>query len=106
MEHHHHCMPSHFLAEDKKYLFKKKKTTELYISNLSRLQSKLLCNSSVSKPVYFNDIFKRFYLFIFRERGREGERQGEKQQCVLPLEHPLVGTWPTTQACALTGNQT
>ena len=22
--------------------------------------------------------FKRFYLFIFRERGREGEREGEK----------------------------
>ena len=25
--------------------------------------------------------FLRFYLFIFRERGREGERQGEKHQC-------------------------
>ena len=24
----------------------------------------------------------------------------------LPLEHPLLGTWPITQACALTGNQT
>ena len=24
----------------------------------------------------------------------------------LPLVHPLLGTWPTTQACALTGNQT
>ena len=22
----------------------------------------------------------------------------------LPLVGPLVGTWPTTQACALTGN--
>ena len=28
-------------------------------------------------------IFKRFYLFIFTERGREGEREGEKQQCVV-----------------------
>ena len=27
-------------------------------------------------------IFK-FYLFIFRERGREGERKGEKHQCVV-----------------------
>ena len=26
---------------------------------------------------------KRFYLFIFRERGREGEREGEKHQCVV-----------------------
>ena len=25
---------------------------------------------------------------------------------LLPLTHPLLGTWPTTQACALTGNQT
>ena len=24
----------------------------------------------------------------------------------LPLAHPLLGTWPTTQACALTGNWT
>ena len=24
----------------------------------------------------------------------------------LPLAHPQVGTWPATQACALTGNQT
>ena len=24
--------------------------------------------------------FKRFYLFIFREMGREGERGGEKHQ--------------------------
>ena len=26
--------------------------------------------------------FKRFYLFIFRERGREGEREGEEHQWV------------------------
>ena len=25
---------------------------------------------------------KRYYLFIFRERGRKGEREGEKHQCV------------------------
>ena len=24
----------------------------------------------------------------------------------LPLAHPLPGTWPATQACALTGNHT
>ena len=24
----------------------------------------------------------------------------------LPLTHPLLGTWPTTQACALIGNRT
>ena len=24
----------------------------------------------------------------------------------LPFECPLIGTWPTTKACALNGNQT
>ena len=30
---------------------------------------------------HFYVILKRFYLFIFRERGREGEREGEKHWC-------------------------
>ena len=44
---------------------------------------------------------KRFYLFIFRERGREGEREGEKHQCVVVSTCPRMGTWPAGQACAL-----
>ena len=33
--------------------------------------------------------FKDFiYVFIFRERGREGEREGEKHQCVLASHTP------------------
>ena len=50
--------------------------------------------------------FKGFCLFIFRERGREGEREGEKHQCVVASHTPRNGTWPATQACALTGNRT
>ena len=46
---------------------------------------------------------KRFYLFNFRDSGREGERERNINVWV-PLEHPVLGTWPTTQACALTGN--
>ena len=34
---------------------------------------------------------KRFYLFIFRERGREGEREGEKHQCVVASHTPHTG---------------
>ena len=49
---------------------------------------------------------KIFYLFIFRERRREGEREGEKHQCVVALACPSLGIWPATQACALTGYQT
>ena len=44
-------------------------------------------------------------MFIFRERERERER-GEKHQCVVAPHVPLLGTWPTTQACALIGNRT
>ena len=36
-----------------------------------------------------NLFFQRFYLFIFRERGREGEREGEKHQCVV-ASHSLT----------------
>ena len=48
-------------------------------------------------------IFK--ILFIFRERRREGERE-RNISIWLPLACPLLGTWPTTQTCALTGYQT
>ena len=35
--------------------------------------------------------FLRFYLFIFRQRGREGEREGEKHQCVVASHMPPTG---------------
>ena len=51
----------------------------------------------------FNRIyFLLFYLFIFREG--EGKGKERNTSVWLPLEHPLVGTWPKTQALA--GNQT
>ena len=54
---------------------------------------------------------KRFYLFVFRERGREGKRgEGkEKEKNInvwLPLKRAPLGTWPATQAGALAGNWT
>ena len=48
------------------------------------------------------DFLKDFYLFIFRQRGREEE----KHQCVVASHTPSPGTWPATQACALIGNGT
>ena len=52
--------------------------------------------------------FTRFSLFIFRQRGREGEREGEKHQCVVVSCTPPTGnlTRHATQAHALTGNRT
>ena len=31
------------------------------------------------------------YLFIYRQRGREGEREEEKRQCVVASQVPPVG---------------
>ena len=35
--------------------------------------------------------FLRFYLFIFRARGTEGDREGEKHQCVVASSVPPTG---------------
>ena len=45
------------------------------------------------------------YLFLESGEGREKERERNINVC-LCLARPLLGTSPTTQACALTGNQT
>ena len=52
-------------------------------------------------PHFFN-CFKDF-IYLFLEREKERERN---INVWLPLTCPLLGTWPTTQACALTGNRT
>ena len=75
-----------------------------------------LLPSGFSKGIYsyvFLSFFKDFISFIFRERGRERERgegrEKERERNIsvwLPLMCPPLGTWPTTQACALTGNGT
>ena len=50
--------------------------------------------------------FKDFiYLLLVRGEGREKERK-RNINVWLPLIHLQLGTWPVTQACALTGNQT
>ena len=82
------------------------------------LTSETLCLIFTLSGMIFPDchdyflFFLRFYLYCFRERGREGEREREKHQCVREasigclLHAPQVGTWPATQACALIGNWT
>ena len=50
-------------------------------------------------------LFKNIYLFIFRERGKEGERERnmmcERNSNQLPLSRPLLVTWPETHAAWL-----
>ena len=54
----------------------------------------------MAQPEYFNKDF--IYLFLEKGEGREKKRESNISQ--LPLTRPQLGTWPTTQACALTGN--
>ena len=74
------------------------------------LNAYITCHQYITINILFLYFLKQGFffkiLFIFRERGREGEREGEKQQCVVALVRPLLGTWPATQGCALTGNRT
>ena len=55
-------------------------------------------------PKHFSIFFKDFTYFIFREKGREREREDEKHQCVVASHIPPTGDRSTTLACTLTGN--
>ena len=73
---------------------------------LLTLTQGLLSNLFFFKAFFFLKKKKKFYVFIFlRDEGREKER--ERNIIVwLPLVRLLLGTWPATQACALTGSRT
>ena len=58
--------------------------------------------SSCILTYFFKDLI---YLFLERGEGREKERE-KNVNVWLPLTSPQLGTWPTTEACALTGNWT
>ena len=77
------------------------KGLELRLLPFNRVWSECACRENI-----FFSFFKRFYLFIFRERGREGEREGEKHPYVVASHTPPTGDLAITQACALTGNRT
>ena len=48
-------------------------------------------------------------MYLFLERGKGGIKRGRQTSMCegninrLPLAHSQLGTWPTTQACTLTG---
>ena len=74
------------------------------------------CSSEEAKRVYQHlhldgslplDLFLAFLIFLFIFREGKGGSKGERSINVwLPLTRHLLGTWPETQACALTGNRT
>ena len=52
-------------------------------------------------------LFLKILFILFLDRGEQKEKERERNISVwLLLVHPPLGTWPTTQACALTGNRT
>ena len=87
------------------------KNTAVFIWLTFSLNSKPLtytCYSPYKKGWF---IFLKRYLFLERGKEREKEREREKHWCVryidqLPLAPSQLGTWPATQACALTGHRT
>ena len=62
--------------------------------------------ASIIFLVFKNNFFKVLFIY-FLERGKGGRERGRETSmcCCLSRGLPL-GTWPTTQACALTGNRT
>ena len=82
----------------------------LPLENSGPLWLQLWPNSHFLPKTLFSDVNslkknKQCYLFIFREEGREGEREEEKHPLVAYCTHPNCDQ-PTTQAHALTGNRT
>ena len=73
----------------------------LEISSSDSLISHLItCYNIIIKNA--DQDFLKDFIYLFLERGRDGEREGERHINVwLPLAHPQLGTWPATQACAL-----
>ena len=49
--------------------------------------------------------FLKDFIYLFVERGERREKERNRNINVwLPLTHPQLGSWPATQACAMTGN--
>ena len=64
-------------------------------------------DTPVHKYLLGEDFFLKILFILFLDRGEGKEKEKERNINVwLPLTRPLLGTWPSTQACALTGNGT
>ena len=67
------------------YYFKKSKNTTEMQKKDQKLKRTNKSNRQSDKL-----LFKKI-LFIFRQRGKEGEREGEKHQCMVASPAPLTG---------------
>ena len=71
------------------------------LGHLGRKDLRAICKyfhcfkAKKGKVFFFKD-----FIYLFLERGRDGER-GRDINVWVPLTCPPLGTWPATQACAL-----
>ena len=78
----------------------------------SRVNQRYSALLSWSEHSFFFLLFKKYFIYLFLKEGKGERKRGRKTlMCVryidqLPLAHPQLGSWPATQACALTGNRT
>ena len=68
--------------------YSKGKKCSSSITTFLSLKYLFLANIYFLKEIF---LFKFNYSFIFREKGREGEREGEKRQCVVATCVPPTG---------------
>ena len=74
------------------------------MSNYLRYSKQCILRMRIRK---MEDSFLKCFIYLFLERGEGREKERERNINVwLPLMCPLLGTWPTTQTYALTGNPT
>ena len=76
------------------------------MNNAYRMASREVISIYLKYKMVLFPFKKRFYLFIFRERGRKGEREGEKHQCVVVSQVPPTGDLACNPGMCLTGNRT
>ena len=65
------------------------------------------CSNQMSNLARARLLFFFNFIYIFLEREEEREKERERNINVwLPLTHPLLGTWPATQAVPWLGIET
>ena len=69
--------------------------------------SKKMKNTTTTWPSNSTSVFLKVLFIYFLDRGEGRAKEVERNINVwLLLAHPLLGTWPKTPVCALTGNRT
>ncbi|KAF6073461.1 hypothetical protein HJG60_009585 [Phyllostomus discolor] len=77
-----------------------------FLNEQTHFLSKCQAPYFVCKTHNLTSFFLKKIIYFWRE-GKGGRKRERNIHVWLPLtSRPLWGTWPTTQACALTGNRT